>query len=143
MPYRSCSADGSSTSGFAADGELTTLKKHMGKRPARKKHKKEIFTQKPAPQALSKNTASGSFLENFGFSWVAETHLGESEALRITNLHNLDAGEAQRAAAEFAAEALRGFRKSPADAWFWLCKKQKSTGLAHTHLGDQNLQGWG
>jgi len=139
------STDGSSASGFPADGKATTLKKHIGERPARKKHKKEICTQKPAPQALSKSESelARSFFREFGFSWVAENHLGESEALRIARVHKLDGGEAQRAAAEFAAEALRGFRKSPGDAWFWLCRQQASTGLAHTHLGDENLQGWG
>lgn len=137
------STDGSSTSGLAANGEPTTLKKHIRKRPKGEKIKKEIINQKPAPGALSKCEQARSFLGEFGFSWVAENHLGESEALRIAKVHKLDGGEAQRAAAEFAAEALRGFRKSPGDAWFWLCKQQASTGLAHTQMGDENLQGWG
>jgi len=117
------------------------------KRTHRKKNptEKEIHTKKPAPMALSKNESeqARSFLNDFGFSWAGGNHLGEGEALRVANLHKLDAGQAQRAAAEFAAEALRGFRKSPSDAWYWLCRNQAGGGLAHTQSGDRNMPKWG
>lgn len=106
---------------------------------------KEIHTKKPAPMALSKSESeqARSFLNDFGFSWAGGNHLGEGEALRVANLHKLDAGQAQRAVAEFAAEALRGFRKSPSDAWYWLCRNQAGGGLAHTQSGDRNMPKWG
>jgi len=137
------SAGGSPASGFPADGELTTLKKHIIKRPSRKKTSQEKkLQQKPSASPMSK-AASGSFLESFGFSWPSNEHLNEDEALRIAKLHKLDASQAQRASAEFAAEALRGFRKSARDAWFWLCKTQSNTGLSHTNLGDERMPAWG
>jgi len=123
---------------------------HLQKTHLKKEPKKRNYQKKPAPKALSekdkedKENAHGrSFLNNFGFCWVAGKHLDESEALRIARLHDLDPMQAQRASAEFAAEALRGFNKSPDNAWYWLCKKQASDGLAHTELGDNQLPRFG
>ena len=107
--------------------------------------KKEFLTKKPAPKALhpAAEGGGGSFLEIFGFSWDLDRVLEEKEALRVAQLHKLDSAQANRARGEFAAEALRGFRKSPNDAWFWLTKKMANEGLAHTRAGDENLPSWG
>ena len=107
--------------------------------------KKAFSPKKPAAAPLhpAAEGGGGSFLEIFGFSWGLDRVLEEKEALRVAKLHKLDASQTHRARGEFAAEALRGFRKSPNDAWFWLCKKMVNDGLAHTNLGDQNLPSWG
>lgn len=94
----------------------------------------------------SEDDPSGrSFYKKFGFEWSSglSKHIDEGEAIRVALLHKLDADQVRRAIGEFSAEALRGFKSSPTDAWFWLCKKQSADGLYHTNEGDRGLPRWG
>lgn len=103
------------------------------------------FKNKPAeggkPQGGSRSL---TFAESFGVDYpiILTKHLEEHRAVAVARNHKLDTEAVRLALAELSAISIRGFKKTPVEAWIWACKRTMEGKLDLTASGEKSMPQW-